>query len=246
MEESANFSSRAKSILKSYFCGEIAAHVIPFIAWMVLMVLLEKFGADGAWKYMIRTIFVSGLLVIYKPWRYYNWGKVRDLWFGVLTGIIVFAIWVLPELTNGEPFFLQEFYLKYCILPLGEITVAEGNSIYEPTNCGWFLWGVRLFGSAIIIAIAEEFFWRGFLYRWLIKQDFLKIKLDKFSWSAVLIMGAMFGIEHTRWLVGIIAGVSYLLLMLKFRNIYCAIVAHIVTNLLLGVYILLTGYYQFW
>ena len=59
-------------------------------------------------------------------------------------------------------------------------------------------------------------------------------------------MAIAFGFEHARWFVGIIAGVAYGLLYVKTRNLWSAILAHIITNWLLGLYVLRTQAYQFW
>ena len=59
-------------------------------------------------------------------------------------------------------------------------------------------------------------------------------------------MGLLFGFEHQRWLVGILAGLAYLWLMLRTRDIWAAIVAHVITNFLLGLYVLAAGAYAFW
>jgi membrane protease YdiL (CAAX protease family) len=88
---------------------------------------------------------------------------------------------------------------------------------------------VRIFGSAFVIAAAEEMFFR----RWLV--DFAG-----FWW-----MVALFAIEHDRWAVGAAAGAVYGLLALK-KGLGSAIVAHVVTNLVLGLWVVFRGYWQFW
>ncbi len=42
------------------------------------------------------------------------------------------------------------------------------------------------------------------------------------------------------------AGVAYSLLLYWTKSIYQCILAHAVTNLVLGIYVLQTGYWQFW
>ena len=88
---------------------------------------------------------------------------------------------------------------------------------------------VRLFGSAFVISVAEELFFR----RWL-------MRFAGFWW-----MVALFAVEHDRWLVGAIAGVLYGWLALR-KGLVSAIVAHVTTNLALGLYVLETGKWQFW
>jgi len=105
---------------------------------------------------------------------------------------------------------------------------------------------VRLAGSAFVIAIIEEFFWRGFLYRWLLGSPFLKFNLGTMHVGMFWIVALLFGLEHTRWMVGILAGVAYGYLVIRTRDIWAGCIAHITTNLLLGIYVLITRSYHFW
>ena len=50
----------------------------------------------------------------------------------------------------------------------------------------------------------------------------------------------MFGLEHHRVVVGFIAGVLYGLLLIRQKKLKGVILAHGVTNLGLGIYVLLT------
>ena len=88
---------------------------------------------------------------------------------------------------------------------------------------------LRLVGSAFVISVAEELFFR----RWL-------IGFAGFGW-----MVALFAIEHDRWLVGAVAGAVYGWLFLR-RGLGAAIVAHATTNLVLGLWVLRTSQWQFW
>ena len=54
------------------------------------------------------------------------------------------------------------------------------------------------------------------------------------------------GFEHHRVIVGIIAGLLYNLLLIRQKKLKGVILAHGVTNLGLGIYVLLTGNWMFW
>jgi CAAX prenyl protease-like protein len=119
-------------------------------------------------------------------------------------------------------------------------------SPYAPEVCGWSFTLVRLAGSAFVIALIEEYFWRGFLYRWLQGKNFLEVDLGKWHAGVFIAVCVLFGLEHQRWIAGILAGVAYGLLAIRTRDIWAAGVAHVVTNLLLGIYVLATNSYAFW
>lgn len=113
---------------------------------------------------------------------------------------------------------------------LSPSAVPAGPSPYAPEVCGWMLTLAKLAASAFVIPVAEELFFR----RWLV--DFAG-----FWWMVVL-----FAVEHgERWHVGAITGVVYGLLA-KRLGLFAAIVAHVVTNLVLGLYVIQCGQWQFW
>jgi CAAX prenyl protease-like protein len=225
------------------------AHATPFVAWLTIMSVLglEFFGEFHPWKYALRTGICLLLLLAFRPWRWYEPIKLKNLPLAVGAGVAVLVIWVAPEAhwTSDMPAW-QEFYLRFCVLPLGRLPQTGDSVFYAPRYAGWTYTLVRLAGSAFVIAVIEEFFWRGFLYRWIINRDFLKVSLAKFDWEALAFMGIMFGIEHNRWLAGVLAGLVYLGVLLKTRDIWAAVFAHVVTNFLLGIYVVCVGDYVFW
>lgn len=109
-------------------------------------------------------------------------------------------------------------------------SVAAADSPYSPEVCGWLLTLAKLAASAFVIPVAEELFFR----KWLL--DFAG-----FWW-----MVALFAVEHgERWHVGAVTGVVYGMLARRF-GLWSAIVAHVVTNLGLGLVVILNDRWQFW
>jgi CAAX prenyl protease-like protein len=53
-------------------------------------------------------------------------------------------------------------------------------------------------------------------------------------------------VEHDRWLAGLIAGVAYNALYYRTRSLKACILAHGVTNLGLGIYVLTANQWRFW
>jgi uncharacterized protein len=63
---------------------------------------------------------------------------------------------------------------------------------------------------------------------------------------AILISSVLFGFEHSLWLAGIVAGLAYAWLYRASGSLWPPIIAHAVTNLVLGLWVLNTGNWQFW
>lgn len=109
-------------------------------------------------------------------------------------------------------------------------TADAAPSPYSPAVCGWSLTVAKLAASAFVIPAAEELFFR----KWLL--DFAG-----FWW-----MVALFAVEHgERWHVGAITGIVYGLLARRF-GLKSAIVAHSVTNLVLGLYVVFFDRWTYW
>jgi CAAX prenyl protease-like protein len=218
------------------------AHVLPFAAWLVLMAIL---GEPAAWKYAIRVVVAGGLFIALKPWTTYQPPRLAHVPLALGAGVLVFALWVLPE-SGALPEALRTAWLKWAVMPLGRLPEAAAAKVYAPDVCGWPLTIVRLLGSALVIAVVEEFFWRGWLYRWLLGRDFLQVDLGRVHVGFVLLVSLVFGFEHHRWLAGFIAGLVFAGIVLRTRNIWAACLAHACANLLLGLYVLRTGSWAFW
>ena len=225
----------------------VLAHALPFLAWIVLKSVLDAAVPGQAWKYAVLSLVGVLLLVGFRPWQYYPRPQARHAGIALLVGLVVLAIWIVPfmGLGDGMPF-IQELYLRFGVLPLGKIPAWPTQSIYSPEACGWTLTLVRLGGSAFVIAVAEEFFWRGFLYRRLIRRDFLNAPLGEFEAEPVCWSVLLFGLEHREVVAGILAGALYGWLLIRTKDIWAAVAAHTLTNLLLGMYVIRYDAYGFW
>jgi len=236
-------------------------HVMPFAVWMVLLFGVQIFNLatdpanenalnliSFAWAYAWRTGLGILALVIWRPWRDYAAPARRNILPAVAVGVTIFLLWIGPEsglmqrLVPG----LSELYQRWLVLPFGELREPLATQPYAPATCGWLLTLVRLGGSALVIAVIEEFFWRGFLYRWVQNLDFLDIDPAKIHWLAFIGVSAAFAALHVEVGAAFITGLAYGWLYIRTRDIWAPTIAHVTTNLLLGIYVLATGHYHFW
>ena len=171
---------------------------------------------------------------------YRDWTVREALLPGLLAGLVVGALWIVPE---QFAWYRETSLMKFLGLAPA---VADAASPYDPATCGWPLTLVRLAGSAFVIAPVEEIFFRSFLYRALQSRDWTKVPLNRFDMSAFLWMVGLFALEHdTRLAAGAMAGAFYGLLAIR-RGLGAAIVAHVTTNLALGVFVIVTKQWGFW
>jgi CAAX prenyl protease-like protein len=203
-------------------------HIVPLILLGFFIYVGPLLDVSKAVVYPLQTIAVAASLIFY--WKVYR-EEVRfetDL-MSVVAGVAVFFIWVLPE----------GLYPQMGKSEFNPYDLAQGRTVY-------FLMAFRLLGAAFVVPLVEELFWRSFALRFLIKSDFKKVPLGQFSWLSFVGVSVAFGFEHHRWLVGIMAGMIYALVLYRSKNLFSPILAHTVTNLLLGLYVIATGKWDFW
>lgn len=220
-------------------------HILPFIAWVAIMAL--PFPASPL-KYGLQSLATLITLLLFKPWRLYSATiPTFGQWMlGIGVGILVAIAWILPEtswITTRWPSF-HEFYFRYAIRSTGASTATP--SPWAPQMAGWTGVLIRWGGSALVIAVVEEFFWRGFLMRWIAKRPWASIPFSAVPAFALIISAIVFGLEHDRWLVGIFAGLMYGALCRCTNSLFPALAAHVVTNALIGLYVLAFDAYRFW
>jgi len=104
----------------------------------------------------------------------------------------------------------------------------------------------RVLGSVVVVAVAEELAFRGYLLCGLIVDDFTAVSPKQFTAMSFLISSVAFGALHGRWLAGILAGMIYAAAQYRRGQISDAIVAHAVTNGLLAAYVVIFGHWAFW
>lgn len=202
-------------------------YLIPFIVFLVLTYAGSWIPHGTYLLYPVKTLIVGALLYYYR--KAYTELSFKFSWLGLGAGILVFVLWVLPE----------GWYPQL------------GSSEFHPYTYGknWIailLILFRLLGAVIVVPIFEELFWRSFAIRWLINEDYTSVPIGQFTWLSCSVIVLGFGVEHHRWLVGILAGIVYNALLYYKKDLSACVLAHAVTNLLLGIYVLLTQQWTFW
>jgi hypothetical protein len=106
---------------------------------------------------------------------------------------------------------------------------------------------IRLAGAVLVVPFMEELFWRDFLWRSILApNDFKLARIGEWDWKAFLIVTLLFASVHIQWMTAIVWGVMIAMLLVRTRSLGACIIAHGVTNLLLGLYVLYTGDWYFW
>lgn len=208
-------------------------YVVPMVLFLILTQLEAYFPRQYVWVYIAKACIVTAALIVFRT----TWKDIRPearvLLPAILVGLAVFVEWVwldkwvpYPHLGKREAF--NPF-------------IAVSN----PSLRALFL-AVRFYGLVLMVPVMEELFWRSFLLRYLTRPDFDAIAVGAFSWGAFAIVAGAFGVSHPEWLVAVLCAVAYGLLLRQTRSLFACVVAHAVTNLALGIYVISTGAWKYW
>jgi CAAX prenyl protease-like protein len=216
--------------------------ILPFAAYLFFIVagdVLERLGVPAEalrWLYPVKIAAVALLLALF--WRQYAELRPGELKHflrspgavvtALATGVLVLVLWIS--------------------LDAGWMIVGSPSG-FDPRSHGrldWLLVTIRIAGAALVVPVMEELFWRSFLMRWIASPDFESVEPSQLSVKSFVITVLLFGFEHNLWLAGIVAGAAYSLLYTRHRKLWSPILAHAVTNGLLGIWVVWTGNWSFW
>lgn len=184
--------------------------------------------------YPIKTFAVVCLLLLL--WKNYDEIILKDLrnvkktLISLFSGLLIFFLWINLDFsfaTQGNPQGFNPFQFESTIVQLSMISV-------------------RIAGAVLVVPVMEELFWRSFLIRYLVTNDFSKTPIGQFTWFSFLATSLLFGLEHHYILAGVVAGIIFNLLLYQTKSLAQCILAHAVANLGLAIYVLLTGEWRFW
>ncbi|UJP05691.1 MAG: CAAX prenyl protease-related protein [Nitrosomonas sp.] len=213
-------------------------HIAPFGVYVFFMVvedMLLRFGwsaDDVRLLYAVKIVAVAAALWLFRrAYTELRWpsGTGVTTWItAIAAGIAVFVAWI--NLTAGW--------------------MVMGDAVgFDPRNdqqIDWPLVAIRLAGAALVVPLMEELFWRSFLLRWLENHRFQAVNPSAVRITSLLIVSVLFALAHSLWFAGLLTGIVYGLLYMRSGTLWAPIIAHAVTNGILGVWIVLTGNWGFW
>jgi CAAX prenyl protease-like protein len=226
--------------------SSVATRIIPFALYLACNGLEDmiRFMVDKGlvhipiknllYLYPIKALITASLIFIFMPnyqeLRICDLKRQKQTVISIITGLVVFLFWINMNWsfgTFGKP---QGFnpYLMTGIFTQSLLIIT------------------RICGAVLIVPVMEELFWRSFILRYIINEDIDQVPVATFSWLSFIITTILFGMEHNLFLAGMMAGAIYNLLLYYTKSISQCVLAHAVTNLALGFFILQTQKWYFW
>jgi CAAX prenyl protease-like protein len=107
--------------------------------------------------------------------------------------------------------------------------------------------GIRFLGLALVVPVIEEFFLRGFLMRFVVRDTWWTVTFGTLTRAAAVVGTAVPMLMHPAELLAAAVWFSLVTwLMWRTKNIWDCVAAHAVTNLLLGIYVVTQHQWQLW
>ncbi|MGI8988541.1 MAG: CAAX prenyl protease-related protein [Bryobacteraceae bacterium] len=207
--------------------------VLPFAAFFLFLAVQQLLPVPQ-W---LRFVLIGAILLVVS--RHVLGLRFVNPAASVLLGVLVFALWIGPDL-------LFPSYRDFWLFSNGVMGRPVSSMAAGQKADVWFL-VFRVLTSVVTVPILEELFWRGWLMRWLIDRNFERVPLGSYTPESFWIVALLFASEHgSYWEVGLAAGVAYNWWMIRTKNLWDCILAHAVTNACLAAYVIGWGQWQYW
>ncbi len=236
--------------------------LLPFVVFMLVGSLEptpEKVGASAiglaipysaypiVYTLKIAATFIAMALVL----RGYKAFPPKISFWGFAVGIVGIAVWVAICSLDLEHRYLKSLFDQ---IGLGSFIGAGDRAAFNPFEhfdgkpaLAWSFLAVRFVGLALVVPIIEEFFLRGFVIRIVVDPRWEDVPFGKLTVAAAVVGTVFPMLMHPGELLAAAVWFSMVTwLMAKTKNIWDCVVAHAVTNLLLGVYVLASGAWRLW
>jgi hypothetical protein len=212
-------------------------YIAPFLAFLVFLVVDASVPLDSGWGAPLRVVLLALICVICWP-RELSLLPTEPL-ASIAIGAFVFLLWIAPD-------FFFPSYRQSSIFSNAVIGHLHSSLLPEALHSPWILaW--RSIRAAVIVPIVEELFWRAWLMRWLIHNDFHRVPLGTYATFAFWATAVLFAAEHgSYWDVGLLTGIIYNFWMVRTKSVANCILMHAVTNAILSGYVIATAQWQYW
>jgi CAAX prenyl protease-like protein len=218
----------------------MVAHVLPMLFFALLLglgQLAQRLGgpfwlaAPQFWIYPVQTLLCGGAIILFR--RDYEFHGLRRPILVVAIGLFVFLLWIAPQQFLHFPPRREGFNLE----------VWAANPLLY-----WSTLILRFLRLVIVVPLLEEIFWRAFLLRYLISENFASVPFGSFSWLSFCAVTIGFAFSHSMadWPAAIVTGALYNLVAYRTHSLLSCVATHGLTNLALGLWIVSTRQWGFW
>ncbi|HTL29377.1 MAG TPA: CAAX prenyl protease-related protein [Tepidisphaeraceae bacterium] len=212
------------------------AYIAPMGAFMLFTWLGGHWPQFYPASYVFKTSIVPLLLIYF--WKRYTKIRWTHLWLGAIVGVLGIVQWVGMEKLLWK---LGWTWATLSVEPFDPTKAIENQPLL------WSFIAIRWAGATLLVPVMEELFWRDYAWRTIIApNDFKLASVGEWDPRAYFIVPAIFAFVHVQWLTAIVWALMIGALLVRTKSLGACIIAHAVTNFLLGAYVLWTKEWIFW
>lgn len=213
-------------------------YVGPFVIFMLLLAVAPSLPFGQPWESIVRVGILIVVIAVCSG-DVLKSLRVKHAVASIALGLAVCALWVAPD-------FLVPGWRSHWLFQ-NSLTGTVTTSIAPAELANPVVLALRVMRAALLVPILEELFWRGFLPRWIVNNDWQKVQLGTYNAMAFIVTALLFASEHgPYWEVGLLCGLIYNWWMWRTRSLGDLILVHGVTNAALSGFVLATGKYEYW
>lgn len=211
--------------------------------WLGFQIPGEYYPAVYIVKVLVTLAVVLWFLPVYLQWPL----KVSPLALGV--GVVGVLLWIGCCWLNLEGHLISALGKDHALiswLGLGERPAYNPLDSLGYNTAGYAFLAIRFFGLALLVPLFEEAFLRGFLMRFVMHDNWSKIPFGVVNRMAVAAGILVPVLYHPEKLAALVWFSLVTWLMVRTKNFWDCVAAHAVTNLLLGIVVVTTGWWELW
>ena len=190
-----------------------------------MSILLGAFSTSLNWLYGV-NIFITGAIAFlyFKPVRPSGWELSS-----VILGVAVAGIWFL-------------------LVPENPVESAStSKKLLEAPLWASAIWLVfRLLGAVLVVPIVEEMAFRGAIQPVAVRFLSGAVGGSFAACLGIILSSVVFAALHTSIVAGFIASLLYGWIRHRSNSLLPPIIAHVVTNLIISMRVILNGEWSFW
>jgi exosortase E/protease (VPEID-CTERM system) len=208
--------------------GPAAAYLLPFLVLVATSLLTGLVTSHLDLLYGARVLTVVPVLVALRR----SYGDLAWSWsWTAASGGIAAAVAFVALAPAPPPLALEGWQQEWGRLP------AWGR-------LAWL--AARIVGSVLVVPVAEELAFRGFLLRRVVDRDFTSVPPGRFSPLALIVSSAAFGAIHSGWRGGTVAGLVYGIVQVRGNSVGHAVLAHAVSNAAVALWVVAFDRWWLW
>jgi len=212
--------------------------IVPFLVFMALLVVAPSLPFGQPWESIVRVGVLVVVIAAFSGSLVRNFRITHGV-SSVLLGLAVCAMWIAPD--QLIPGWRSHWIFQ------NSITGTLKNSIAPSELADPLVLALRIARAAILVPILEELFWRGWMPRFIVNNNWQKVPIGTYTTLAFVATSVLFASEHgPYWEVGLLCGMIYNWWLWRTKSLGDVVLVHAVTNAALAGYVLVTGKYEYW